>query len=490
MTRWFERSSSMARPGLATRWAHESVIRRVTAAACVLVIGVYIALLLFAPSPDELILHAMTIVVIALAMYSWVAFPFSGGVAVNVVAGVSLLIAWATTQAALLGYDALVFAALMGTVSVQQRRGRRRLQRVKQQVEDFDESLYVKEQACELAQQNREALQRKLGRYQQLHTIAEQLSRLLKLDAITQFTVERTFELIGKSDVCLLFLVDHQRQELALHASKKSPQVPVILAKQGDQFDHYVLRTQRPLLVNDVRRDFRFSVVGTVQRPIGSVIACPVLIGENAEGVLRLDSPEPGAYNQDDLRFLDILLDLVDTAVANARLFTQTQQLALTDGLTELYRRQPFLEQLSREVARANRTREPLAVLMLDIDDFKRYNDTYGHTAGDLVLKTVAEIVRTSVPPDGMCARYGGEEFAILLPRATRDHGADIADRIRQLVETRVRTTSNGTGKSVTVSLGVAVFPDDAQSELELIRRSDQRLYEAKRSGKNQVWAS
>ena len=476
------------RKGLLTKAVALKVIRALTLLASLGVFGAQAFLLLSGSSSPLPLLHTLTVVLIGLATISLLVLPLAVGTLINALALLGSLWAWAVTRSNLLGFDTAVLVMLIGLASLQQRRRARRILRLKQQLDDLEEEFYLKEQALRISRQAHDGLQRKLSRYQQLQTIAEHLSRLLNLEGIGQLAVDRAFELIGKSDVCLLFLVDKERQELALYASKKAAGVPVIRTKQGDQFDHYVLRTHRPLLVNDVRRDFRFGSVGTTDRPLGAVIACPVIVAESAEGVLRLDSPNAGVYTQDDLRFLDILLDLVDTAIANARLFAQTQQLAMTDGLTGVLRRQPFLDQLTRELARANRTREPLAVLMLDIDDFKRYNDTFGHPAGDLVLKTVAEVMRSTVPPDGMCGRYGGEEFAMLLPKASGTHGAEIAERIRQRVEEKVRTV--GRDSPVTVSLGVAAFPDDAQSELELIRQADQRLYQAKRAGKNRVRAS
>ncbi len=335
--------------GLSTKWARLTLLRVLTAAAWAL-LAVFFLVMWWSPTARQTLLpHGFIVVLISLAVYGWIIWPFAAGLLVALATGALVVGGWVFGHLTWCGVDAASFGAIIGVTAVRHHRMTGRLQQLNQQLNDLDESLYVKEQAFELAHQTRDGLQHKLHRYQQLHTIAEQLSRLVKLDAMTQLTVDRTFDLIGKSDVCLFFLVDRHRQGLALQASKKAAHVPVIRAKQGDQFDHYVLRTQRPLLVNDVRRDFRFSVLGVSDRPIGSVIACPVLIGENAEGVLRLDSPAPGAYNQDDLRFLDILLDLVDTAIANARLFAQTQQLALTDGLTDLYRRQPFLDQLKRQ---------------------------------------------------------------------------------------------------------------------------------------------
>ena len=447
-------------------------------------------LLLWIRPPEPTAPHLVLLLLIGLTAYAAVIFPLAVGFALG---GVTILMVgavWAVTRAGLLGCDLAAAVVLIGTAIFQQQRRVKRVHRLEEQLDDLGEEVSLKEQAIESGRQSEETLRRKLSRYQQLQTIAEQLSHLVELTTICQLAVDQAFELIGKSDVCLLFLAEPEGQELALHTSKKSPGVAAIRAKHGDQFERYVLRAQRPLLVSDVRRDFRFGISEREERSIASVIACPLRVSDRAEGVLRLDSSQPGAYTQDDLRFLDILLGLIGTSVANARLFAQARELAMTDGLTGLYQRQPFLEQLAREVSRAGRSREPLAVLMLDIDNFKRYNDTFGHTAGDAVLKAVAGAARDAVGPDGIPARYGGEEFVMLLPRSSRKQAVEIAMKIQAAIGQKVRATGYGFGYPVTASLGVAVFPEDAQSDLELIRRSDQRLYHAKRSGKDCVCAS
>ncbi len=443
--------------------------------------------------------HTLSVLVITLVVYAWGLFSTAGSVFLGVVALLCQGWAWAASGTSALGIDIAALLALLAIAASHQRRQLRRLRRMQQLLDDVEEEQTVKHQAITVAQQTRGALQKKLARYTQLQAIADELSSLTDLTAITQLAVERAFSLIGKSDVCLLFLIDQERQELSLFASKKREPVATIRAKHGDQFDRYVLRTHRPLLVNDVRRDFRFTVPMSSERTVTSVIACPVFIGQTPEGVLRLDSAQAGAYTQDDLRFLDILLDLVSTAVTNARLFAQTQQLAMTDGLTGLTLRRPFLEQLTREVARAGRSREPVSVVMLDVDHFKAYNDTFGHSAGDLVLKSVAEMLREAAPPGAVMARYGGEEFAVLLPRIARPQAGEIAERIRHLVERGTQGGSHPMGRvsdaagpeaqggAVTASLGVATFPDDAQADMELLRIADERLYAAKHAGRNLV---
>jgi len=476
--------------GLTKKRTGLRIIQTIAVLTTLLVWGIQIAVLSRSPDVKLSVAHSLTMILIALATYDWVLLPMAMGVVMSLLALITTAWGWANTHSSLLGGDLVALLALTAFVSWQQQQRRRRLHRLEQTLDDLEEESYVKEQNLRVTEQTNQALTRKLARYQRLQTIAEQLSALVELDRITQLAVRQAFELIGKSDVCLLFLVDKDRQELSLHAAERSPEVSAVRSKQGDHFDRYVLRTQRPLLVSDVMRDFRFSHGGSSDRSIRSVMACPLRIGQQANGVLRLDSQQAGVYTQDDLRFLDILLDLVDAAIANARLFSQTQQLALTDGLTGLFRRQPLLDQLGREVARANRTREPLAVLMLDIDNFKRYNDTFGHSAGDVVLRSVADLMRQTVPPEGFCARYGGEEFAVLLANTTPARAAELGEKIRQAVERGVARTGEGAGKPVTVSIGVAVFPDDARSGVEVVRRADERLYQAKRAGKNRVWSS
>jgi diguanylate cyclase (GGDEF)-like protein len=381
----------------------------------------------------------------------------------------------------------MMLAALTLTAALHSRRTAARLRLLSQTVDDLDEQRTLKDQSTGVAAKAEEALKRKYARYQHLQSIAEQLSGLTSLEAIANLAVESAFKLIGKSEVCLLFLLDHEEQELALFASKRQSSQLSIRAKHGDQFDRYVLRTHRPLLVNDVRRDFRFTVNLEPDRPLSSVIACPLLLGQSAEGVLRLDSQRSGAYTQDDLRFLDILLDLIATAVTNARLFARTQQLALTDGLTGLALRRPFLDAMARELSRSARSGEPMAICMADVDHFKRFNDTFGHTAGDLILKGVAQAMQSVVPEDGLTARFGGEEFAVLLPRMHRAGAAVIAEAFRKAVSEGLRQLPGGPHGSVTISVGVAVFPDDGTGDLELIRAADQRLYQAKKMGRNRV---
>jgi len=164
----------------------------------------------------------------------------------------------------------------------------------------------------------------------------------------------------------------------------------------------------------------------------------------------------------------------------------KVQKLAITDGLTKLFNSRHFYDQLEREVDRSNRYRHPLALLLLDIDNFKRYNDTYGHIAGDKVLVEIGETITTCLRTIDSAYRYGGEEFTILLPETSGAEAIKVAERIRvSVAECRFYPGENNEVR-VTVSTGVTQhLPGEATSAF--VRRADEAMYSSKQAGKNRV---
>ncbi len=169
-------------------------------------------------------------------------------------------------------------------------------------------------------------------------------------------------------------------------------------------------------------------------------------------------------------------------------LYHQVQEMAIQDGLTGLFVRRYFLERLEEEVARAHRRQTSLAFLMVDLDHFKRINDTYGHLVGDRVLREVSHLIRRSVREMDLVGRYGGEEFGVALPEADRALGIQIADRIREAVQA-APIAAYDEKMRLTVSIGVALCPKDAKTAEELIESSDRAMYEAKGMGRNRTVA-
>jgi two-component system cell cycle response regulator len=161
-------------------------------------------------------------------------------------------------------------------------------------------------------------------------------------------------------------------------------------------------------------------------------------------------------------------------------------RLTTIDGLTQIYNKRYFVDTLEREVARAHRYRRALSLVMFDIDHFKKVNDGYGHLAGDYVLKHLAQTVRAKIRREDCFARYGGEEFAIVLPEIDAANCLPFAEKIRQIVE-RTEFKFENVRIPVTISMGIATVEGEIVDAQTLIKRADERLYEAKASGRNRV---
>lgn len=330
-------------------------------------------------------------------------------------------------------------------------------------------------------------LEKKEARYNFLKDVTSHLSSTFSLNDVSGLVLKNALDIVGKSESALLFLVDTQKQELNLVASKTGSGFEKIKTKKGDLLDDWVFKQRQCLLVEDIKKDFRFGGKQPEEYPrsFRSIISCPLIEEKKVIGIVRLEHSRPHNYNSEDLRLLDVLCDLGAASLQNAKLYGQTLELAITDGLTGLYLRRFFLDRFKEELSRSLRNDLSFSLLILDIDDFKNYNDKYGHTAGDIVLKTISRVLN-GFEEGGIVSRYGGEEFAILLPDTSKKKAKRIAEDIRSAVKgetielRRVKT-------NVTVSIGVATFPEDGKVEDQLILKADERLYRAKREGKDRI---
>ncbi len=172
-----------------------------------------------------------------------------------------------------------------------------------------------------------------------------------------------------------------------------------------------------------------------------------------------------------------------ELAEANTRL----AQLAVTDGLTNLYNHRHFHERLTLEVERSQRSGLPLSLLMLDVDHFKQFNDTFGHPSGDEVLRQLARVLSDTRRANDVVARYGGEEFAVILVDTPKFTAAKVAERVRERVHAHDFSDAAPRAGKLSVSIGVATFPDDGSDAEALVRAADTALYAGKRAGRNRV---
>lgn len=349
----------------------------------------------------------------------------------------------------------------------------------------------VCEDGLKAANKTNSALQAKIIRYQGLKNVVEEINESLSLETVAHNLVDISYSLVSRNKgTCILYLVDKQAQKLSIYKSRKEDKKLVIKEKEGDIFDLWVLRHASPLLVEDIKKDFRFDLEKLKRgetRKVSSLISAPFITEQKFLGILRIDSPLPNFFTLDDLRFLQTICDLGAVALENSELYQETQELAIHDSLTSLYTKGYFGERLKEECKRDLRLASGFSLLMLDIDYFKNYNDKFGHTAGDIVLKKISEIITASLKElHPVVSRFGGEEFCVMLPAVNKEKAVTSAERLRKNIETeKIILRRQETG--VTVSIGLSSFPDDAKSDDELMLKADKALYEAKQKGRNRV---
>ena len=251
----------------------------------------------------------------------------------------------------------------------------------------------------------------------------------------------------------------------------------------ADPFLRLSAASRRPLLVPDAKADERLR---GAQGGIRSAMVLPLRVSREPAGYVKISSPKPAAFSESELKGADLLATLAGLSLENIVLYERIRSQAVHDALTQLYSRKAFDERLHEEVLRAGRTRLPLSLVMIDIDHFKSYNDRYGHQAGDELLKRVSSVLFKHIRDVDMAARYGGEEFCLLLPQLAYADAYALAESVRQAISREV-FVFKGEASRVTVSLGVAAFPEDAAIESQFVRVADERLYRAKHAGRNRA---
>ncbi len=241
------------------------------------------------------------------------------------------------------------------------------------------------------------------------------------------------------------------------------------------------IRSGQPVLVNDVLRDPEYLPVVPEVR---SKMCVPIVVAGKVEGMVNLESRDADAFMASDTDFVVALCESTAVAIRNAHLYREVKEMAVKDGLTGLYNRTYLYEALQTEVERAQRYQTDLSLVLMDVDDFKLYNDRHGHTAGDEVLRWLGQTLTARTRRSDIVARYGGEELAVIMPETPCDHAQSAAEKLREAIESRQPAHWPS---PVTVSVGVAAYPADGTTPVGLIDTADERMYQAKRGGKNQV---
>jgi diguanylate cyclase (GGDEF)-like protein len=341
-------------------------------------------------------------------------------------------------------------------------------------------SLFASQAAIALENARLFAEQRR--RVEELHTIQSIVRELTPLHDPAEIcaTVNRELKRLIDYHSCRLYLMDADTATLRPMSSGESS-TPSVRVEIDRGFAGWIARTGEADVIPSTLNDPRpVHIPGTPRRE-ESMIGAPLVYEGRVRGVITLSKLGTHQFDENDLRLLEIIGAQVAIAFDRARLYAELRREAITDPLVRLWNRRYLMERFREERLRAARSRRPLIALMLDIDKFKRVNDTYGHDAGDVVLQELARVVRAQTRAEDIVARYGGEEFCILLPETPLDEALRIAERLRVTASGHAMPASAGIDH-VTFSIGVASW-EPADVAEELFSRADLAMYAVKRRG-------
>ncbi len=339
---------------------------------------------------------------------------------------------------------------------------------------------------------NNKALDRKIFEIETLF----KASQAMNFQSDTDKLIKQILEMAGKAiraERCSIMLqsgVGSDELETKIVFGLKEGQEGVqphssVKIKSGEGVAGTVLKTGNSIIVNEGHKDPLFKSYDNnleFEKTISNLISVPLKIKDRVTGVINgVNKLNSELFTEEDQRLLEALAQQAAMAVEHARLY----ELAITDGLTKLFIHRYFQARLEEEIVRAKRYHTACSLILFDIDHFKKFNDTYGHQQGDVVLIEVAKLTKQTVRETvDIPARYGGEEFAIILPETDAKGAHLVAERLRKTVEA-YDFPGQEKALKVTISLGVSTFPDHASVKSVLIKKADMALYECKGRGRN-----
>jgi diguanylate cyclase (GGDEF)-like protein len=288
-----------------------------------------------------------------------------------------------------------------------------------------------------------------------------------------------------------LFLFDEGLQTAACRfaTGTDSELIQQLSLRGGQGITGWVARNRRPLVNGRPSADLE-AAGSNLPTSLQSALICPLMSGERLIGTLAVYHVSPNFYRDDHRRLLERVCEQAAAVIHNAIVFEQTQEASLTDPLTALPNTRSMLMHLGRELARAERLKSEVSLLVMDLNDFKAINDTYGHHVGDRALREVASALRSAVRPYDVCVRYAGDEFIVVLAGCGRDEAERKRVELQQMIDRIEFEPTAGQRVALSISAGAAVFPHDGEQYEALLEKADSRMYEVKHARKRGVIAN
>ena len=372
----------------------------------------------------------------------------------------------------------------------------------KQTIEPFSDNdhYYLKEIAAQAAvsiktsrlylkrKKEKEELDRTLYNLSLLYSIGRAMNYISDLKSLLEYILNQAIQITGaEKGSIMLYDLENNLLSIRVVAGLRdrvyqrkinNNEIECKRFKPGEGIAGRVFQTGRPMVVDKAREDELF--IEPDASYVRSIACIPMLVYSDVIGVINVTNKvDETGFTDEDVELLKAVADQAAIAINKAQLW----EMAVTDSLTGLYVRRYFLVKLQEEIHRAERYNKGFSVVMADLDRFKTVNDSFGHTAGDRALKLVAKFFQKNIRDVDIISRYGGEEFVFLLPEADKEEAYTVSERLRKkLSELKLDDLPR-----ITISLGIASYPDDSDDIDRLIKKADAALYTAKQCGRNKV---
>ncbi|HET9182208.1 MAG TPA: diguanylate cyclase [Candidatus Angelobacter sp.] len=322
---------------------------------------------------------------------------------------------------------------------------------------------------------------RRAEQLEAINAVARQTTAVLDLDELLTVVCRLLLEWFHSDHVAVL-MAEGDSLRVRAHEGRLTPNLAMgSQLAPGRGVAARAVAQGRSVIENDVH-----SVDGYIAgfAETQSELCVPLIFFGEKLGVLALESAKKNAFETDDIQPLESVADICAAAIQNASYFDRMKQLAYVDGLTGIHNRRFFEMRIVEELERAGRFQGRMAVIMIDIDNFKRVNDEFGHLLGDEVLRLVATILKQQLRKSDLLCRYGGEEFAIVVPETAGENAMRVAEKLRRQIETH---HFPGVPRPVTISCGVSEYPTHGITRDEVVAAADSALYSAKQAGRNRI---
>ena len=324
-----------------------------------------------------------------------------------------------------------------------------------------------------------------------IYEIGQEVNSIVDIDDLYANITETLKRYLRISEFAIL-VFDEKREELLIkvaHGFADMESVFKTSFRLGEGVTGLVAETGKKIYIKDTTRETRFLNY-KCEKPSepSSFLSIPLMYKEEVMGVINFARGGTSSFSYQDVKMLSLVANQVALAIANSKLYTKTRELSVRDELTGINNRRYFQQMLNMEWKRAIRFKRDLSLIMIDVDHFKSYNDTFGHLEGDRALKQIGQTLRKHLREVDTVARFGGEEFVLLLPDTDKRGAIAVAEKVRLLVEGHsFLSAENRETRQMTISAGISTYPDDVDDIDDLIDHADIALYRAKENGRNRI---